>query len=62
MAQSITEIKIYEVGGSVRDRTIGIPHHDHDYAVEAPSFDDMKQHILSQGYTIYVEKEEYGSI
>lgn len=59
MSSSIT---VYEVGGSVRDRIIGIEHHDHDYAVEAPSFEDMKHHFESQGYQIYVEKPEFGCI
>lgn len=59
---SIKSITVYEVGGSVRDRILDIPHHDHDYAVEAPSFEAMKQYLVDQGYVIYVEKEEYGTI
>ena len=55
-------ILVYEVGGSVRDRIIGVEHHDFDYAVEAPSFQAMKNHFESLGYSIYVEKPEFGCI
>lgn len=53
---------IYEVGGSVRDGLLNIPHKDHDYAVECDSFETMKQYILNEKYTICVEKPEYGHI
>lgn len=53
---------IYEVGGSVRDSLLNIPHKDHDYAIECDSFETMKQYILNENYTICVEKPEYGHI
>lgn len=59
---SIHDVVIYEVGGSVRDKLLGVPHHDYDYAVEAPSFKVMKDWLLREGYVVYVEKEEYGTI
>lgn len=53
---------IYEVGGSVRDSLLNIPHKDHDYAVECDSFETMKEYILNEKFTICVEKPEYGHI
>jgi len=55
-------IKIYEVGGCVRDRLLGIASKDIDYAVEAPSFDAMRDYILAQQGKIYLEKPEYQTI
>jgi len=52
-------ITLYQVGGSVRDQLLGIPHHDIDYAVEAPSFSFMKRYLEEKGYTIFVEKPQY---
>lgn len=53
---------IYEVGGSVRDSLLNVPHKDHDYAVECDSFETMREYILNEKYTICVEKPEYGHI
>ena len=39
-------MKIYQVGGSVRDALLGLPSHDHDYVVVGASVDDM----LALGY------------
>lgn len=52
-------IKLYQVGGSVRDEILGIKSKDIDYAVEADSFEDMKKYLLDNKYTIFVEKPEY---
>ena len=40
-------MKIYRVGGSVRDRLLGLPVNDHDWLVVGASVDEM----LAQGYT-----------
>lgn len=55
-------LKIFQVGGSVRDELLGLKHHDIDYAVEADSFQHMKKFLIDEGYTIFVEKPEYGTI
>ena len=47
-------IKLYEVGGCIRDQILGIPSKDIDYSVEAPSYEAMRDYIASQG-TIYLE-------
>lgn len=53
-------IKIYQVGGSVRDLLLGIKSKDIDYAVES-SYDEMKSYILERG-EIFLEKPEFGTI
>ena len=40
-------MKVYRVGGSVRDRLLGLPVNDHDWLVVGASVDEM----LAQGYT-----------
>lgn len=52
-------IKMYKVGGCVRDAIMGLPSKDIDYAVEAKSFKHMQEHLLSIGVEPYVEKEEF---
>src|SRR3990167_2493624 len=55
-------MKIYQVGGSVRDSLLGLKSKDIDYAVEASSFSEMKQLLVDLGYHIFLEKEEYLAI
>lgn len=55
-------MKIYEVGGSIRDRLLGIESSDIDYAVEAESYEAMRQGLLDLGYEFYLEKPEYFTI
>lgn len=55
-------MKIYEVGGTIRDEILGIPNKDKDYAVEAESYADMYEYILESGGTIWQERLEFGSI
>jgi tRNA nucleotidyltransferase (CCA-adding enzyme) len=55
-------VKIYKVGGCVRDELLGITSKDIDYSVEAESYDAMKSYILSLGCKIYQERPEYVTI
>lgn len=55
-------MKIYQVGGSVRDKIMGKPTKDIDFAVEAPSFDAMRQEVLSRGCTIFLESPQFFTI
>ena len=55
-------IKIYEVGGSVRDRLLGKIPLDLDYAVEASSYQEMVNFLEKEGFTIYVKKPEFGFV
>lgn len=54
-------MKIFKVGGCVRDELIGIKSKDIDYAVECGSFDEMREHIQSIGI-IFLEKPEFLTI
>lgn len=52
-------IKLFEVGGAVRDRIMGIAPKDIDYAVEAPSWEAMREYIIGKGGTIFLESPKY---
>lgn len=56
-------IKLYEVGGSVRDRLLGLEHNDIDYAVECENYEEMKRNVEGKlGMKILSEKPEYGTL
>ena len=55
-------MKIYLVGGTIRDELLGHSPTDIDYAVEAESYEHMKKHLIDHNYHIYVEKKEFGCI
>jgi tRNA nucleotidyltransferase (CCA-adding enzyme) len=52
-------IRMYEVGGTIRDRLLGIKNTDHDFCVIAESYAAMKTFLVSKGAHIYMEKEEF---
>ncbi len=54
-------IKFYTVGGYVRDTIIGVPSKDIDYAVEAPSYEAMRDYIALRG-KIYQERPQFLTI
>lgn len=54
--------KFYQVGGSVRDEILGIKSKDIDYAVEAGSFDELREAIIARGGTIFLETPSYLTI
>ena len=58
----VMTINIYLVGGSVRDKLLGTPCNDYDFAVEAKTYQEMKQFVLDNQGEIYVEKPEYTTI
>lgn len=55
-------MKYYLVGGYVRDELLGIKSKDIDFAVEAYSYEEMKEDILVKGYKIFQERPQYFSI
>jgi tRNA nucleotidyltransferase (CCA-adding enzyme) len=57
----LNAIRVYEVGGTVRDKILGVPNKDNDFAVEAPSYDAMRDYILDRG-RIYLEHPEFFTI
>lgn len=56
------DIKLYEVGGHVRDRLLGIDSKDIDYAVEAPSYTDFRNYVYQNTRQVFLEKPEYFTI
>ena len=54
-------IQIYKVGGAVRDQFLGVKSKDIDFAVEAPSYEAMREHIANRG-KIFLEKPEFFTI
>ncbi len=54
-------VKIYLVGGSIRDQLLGLKSKDLDYAVEAGSYEEMRDYIKENG-KIFLETPEYLTI
>lgn len=54
--------RVFLVGGAVRDRLMGLPTKDFDFAVEAESFDAMREMVESRGGEIFVEDPEFFTI
>lgn len=61
-AAPLPTIKLYSVGGKVRDAFLGRSSNDQDYSVEAPSYHAMKEYLLDRKCVIYVEREKFGTI
>jgi tRNA nucleotidyltransferase (CCA-adding enzyme) len=55
-------IKIFLVGGAVRDTFIGVPNKDKDFTVVAPSFQAMKDMIVAKGGKIFLETPEFFTV
>lgn len=65
----MTTIKMYLVGGAVRDRLLGLPVKDFDYTVTVPdaptverAWAGMKGHLVELGFKIFLETPEYFTI
>lgn len=55
-------IRLFEVGGCVRDELLGLASKDVDFAVEAPGFGAMERHIKGMGLKIFLSKPEFLTI
>lgn len=55
-------IRIFEVGGHVRDELLGIKSKDIDCSVEAPSFQAMLEFVEARTQKIFLVKEEFVTI
>ena len=55
-------IRIFEVGGSIRNELMGKSANDRDFAVIAPDYDTMRKYLLDKGATFYQERPQYVSI
>ena len=58
----MTDIRIFEVGGSIRNELLGKPAKDRDFAVIAPDYDTMRQYLIDRGASIYQERPQFVSI
>lgn len=65
----MTDIKMYLVGGAVRDGLLGIQSKDLDYTVTVEgattveeAWNAMREHLETQGFTIFLETPEYFTI
>lgn len=52
-----TEIRMFRVGGCVRDGLMGIPTKDIDFAVEAPSFEAMAEAVLARCTKVFTDND-----
>jgi tRNA nucleotidyltransferase (CCA-adding enzyme) len=55
-------ITMFEVGGCVRDSLLGLDPKDIDFAVEAESFDVMREHLINEGFEIFREEPHFLTI
>ncbi len=58
----MTNIRIFEVGGSIRNEILGKPAKDRDFAVIAPTYDVMRKYLIDRGAHIYQERPQFVSI
>ncbi len=54
-------VKLYRVGGFVRDELLGVKSKDLDYAVEAPSYEAMVEYVRERG-EIYLESPQFWTV
>lgn len=52
-------MKLFLVGGSVRDHVLGRQAKDYDFAVEAPSFDDMQRDLKGMGLVTWQSRPAF---
>jgi tRNA nucleotidyltransferase (CCA-adding enzyme) len=55
-------VKVFQVGGAVRDKLLGLKSKDIDFAVEASSFEAMHKHVQSTCKQIFLIKPEFLTI
>lgn len=52
----MSEPRVLEIGGCVRDDLLGVPHKDYDFIVEVESFERLKEYVLEIGCEIFEER------
>lgn len=55
-------IDFFEVGGCVRDSLMGRDTKDIDFTVVAPSFGELRAHLIDNDFTIHTENPEFFTI
>lgn len=58
----MTDFPIFIVGGTLRDKLLGLEPKDVDFLMLAPSFQAMKDCLVAEGAKIFVEKPEFLTI
>lgn len=58
----MTNVKIFLVGGAVRDRLMGKVSNDWDFSVQADSFDAMRDWMIENNFEIFLETPQYHTI
>lgn len=58
----MTNIQIFEVGGSVRDSLLNVPTKDRDFCAVCPSFESLKKWAETNMDRIFLIKEEHKTI
>jgi len=56
------KIKYYTVGGAIRDELLGVKSKDIDFAVEASSYEAMREDLISKGIEIFQERPDFFAI
>lgn len=56
------DVRFFRVGGCVRDELLGIPSKDIDFAVEAPSFEDMLRAVEARCTKVFLVTPEFFTI
>jgi tRNA nucleotidyltransferase (CCA-adding enzyme) len=54
-------VRVFAVGGSVRDQFLGVPSKDVDYSVEAESYEEMLAYVKSRG-KVFLEQPQYFTV
>lgn len=55
-------MKVFLVGGFLRDEFLGVPSKDVDFAVEGESFDSMVENLTNEGFNIWQERPQYFTV
>lgn len=58
----MTDIRMFRVGGCVRDELLGIESKDIDFAVEAPTFEAMSEAVHARCSKVFLETPEFFTI
>jgi tRNA nucleotidyltransferase/poly(A) polymerase len=54
-------IRVFMVGGAIRDKILGVESKDIDFSVEAPSYEAMREFVLERG-RIFLEQPQFFTI
>jgi tRNA nucleotidyltransferase (CCA-adding enzyme) len=58
----MNNIRIFEVGGSIRNELMGLKPKDRDFSVIAPDYESMRKYLIDNHAEIYQERPQFVSI